>query len=53
MRVLEVVTGCGERGTMLFHLLVFAIGFGAGYGLRELISRHRRRRAQSAFNYPE
>jgi hypothetical protein len=38
---------------MLFHSIVFIIGFGAGYGLRELISRRRRRAAQSAFIYPE
>jgi hypothetical protein len=39
--------------TMLFHLAIFLLGFGAGYGLREIISRQRRRAAQSAFNYPE
>jgi hypothetical protein len=39
---------------MLLELAaVFAVGFGAGYGLREMISRHRRKAAQSAFNYPE
>jgi len=38
---------------MFVHLAVFVLGFGAGYGLRELISRHRRRAAQSAFIYPE
>jgi hypothetical protein len=38
---------------MLFHLVVFVFGFGAGYGLREMISRQRRRAAESTFNYPE
>lgn len=38
---------------MLELAAVFAFGFGAGYGLRELISRHRRKAAQSTFNYPE
>jgi hypothetical protein len=38
---------------MFYHLAIFALGFGAGYGLRELISRHRRRAAQSTFIYPE
>lgn len=38
---------------MLVHVAVFVFGFGAGYGLRELISRHRRRAAQRAFIYPE
>jgi len=32
---------------------VFACGFGAGYGLREIVSRRRRRAAQSTFIYPE
>lgn len=32
---------------MLFQLAIFVVGFGAGYGLRELISR------QSTFIYPE
>jgi len=38
---------------MLELAAVFAFGFGAGYGLRELISRRRRKAAQSTFNYPE
>ena len=32
---------------------IFAFGFGAGYGLREVVSRRRRRAAQSTFIYPE
>jgi hypothetical protein len=32
---------------------VFVCGFGAGYGLREVVSRRRRRAAQSTFIYPE
>jgi hypothetical protein len=31
----------------------FAAGFAAGYGLRELISRRRRRAAETTFVYPE
>lgn len=38
---------------MLELAAVFAVGFGAGYGLREMISRYRRKAAQSTFNYPE
>ena len=38
---------------MLLHLVFLVVGFGAGNGLRELISRQRRRAAQSTFNYPE
>jgi hypothetical protein len=38
---------------MLFYLAIFVFGFGAGYGLREVISRRRRRAAQSTFIYPE
>jgi hypothetical protein len=38
---------------MLFHVAVLIVGFGAGYGVRELISRRRRRAAQSTFIYPE
>ena len=32
---------------------IFVFGFGAGYGLREIISRRRRRAAQTTFIYPE
>jgi hypothetical protein len=32
---------------------MFAVGFGAGYALREIISRRRRKAAQSTFIYPE
>lgn len=32
---------------------MFAVGFGAGYAIRELVSRRRRRAAQSTFIYPE
>ena len=38
---------------MVVHLAFLVLGFGAGYGVRELISRHRRRAAQSTFIYPE
>jgi len=34
-------------------VVIFALGFAAGYGVRELISRHRRRAAQRTFMYPE
>ena len=38
---------------MVFHLAFLILGFAAGYGVRELVSRHRRRAAQSTFIYPE
>ena len=38
---------------MLELAAVFVFGFAAGYGVREMISRRRRKAAQSTFNYPE
>jgi hypothetical protein len=45
----------GAEATVgIFELAaVFAFGFGAGYGVREVISRRRRKAAQSTFVYPE
>ena len=43
-----------ERAVGMVELVViFAVGFGAGYAVRELVSRRRRRAAQRTFIYPE
>jgi hypothetical protein len=38
---------------MLEMAAIFAFGLAVGYGIRELISRRRRKAAQSTFIYPE
>ena len=46
--------GAGERAVGMVELAaMFVVGFGAGYAIREIISRRRRRAAQSTFIYPE
>ena len=43
----------GSAVGLLELTAIFAVGFGAGYGIREVISRRRRKAAQSTFIYPE
>jgi hypothetical protein len=38
---------------MVLLAVVFLVGVAAGYGIREYISRRRRRIAQSTFIFPE
>jgi hypothetical protein len=38
---------------MIELAVTFAAGFGAGYWVREIVSRRRRKAAQSTFIYPE
>ena len=45
--------GVGDAVGLLELTAVFVFGFAAGYGTREIISRRRRRAAQSTFIYPE
>ena len=36
---------------IIFYLFVFALGFAGGYGVREYMSRMRRRRAREQIGY--
>jgi hypothetical protein len=36
---------------IVLYLIVFALGFGAGYGVREYMSRKRHRRAREQAGY--